>query len=117
MALHGLLHLFTVAVFRGNKIWADEQQDDVGCVEMLINLLFPCRTCMDVGVAPDRDQTLPLQWHEVLFKIPQQFLIFAGIAAKDFDCGYHRHLPSFLNNPSSELRTNSTNNEARDVLA
>src|SRR5579859_3717086 len=87
-----MFHLGAVTVVRGHEVGADKQQDDMGRVQVLLNLVFPGCPGVDVGIAPDSDEAASLQRHEVLSEALHEVLVLASVTAEDFDGGWHRRL-------------------------
>src|SRR5258707_1544064 len=83
MPFQRALHLDAVAIIRGYKVWADEQENDVGGIEMRVYLLLPFLSCTNVAVVPIDDESLSLQRVEMFPKLIPQFLIFMGIGVED----------------------------------
>ena len=90
VSFQGALHLFAVAIVGGHEVRADEQQDHVGGIEMLLDFFFPFVTCIDVDIAPKLDEAAPLERHEVRAELFHEVLIFAGVTAEDFYGGWHK---------------------------
>src|SRR5690348_3783717 len=91
--LHSSFHLDAIAVVGVYKVWADQQQDDIGGVQMLLDLSFPFGTCADIAVIPDFDQPLSLERTQVRFEFVQQWFVFSSITEEDFYCRCHRRFP------------------------
>ena len=72
---------------------------------MFIDFLFPFCACIDVSIAPDGDQALPLERHEVCPELLEEGLIFTGVAAENFYCRCHRHLPNLPRNSRIIMRS------------
>src|SRR5258708_17377385 len=85
MPFQRALHFDTVAVIRGYKVWANEQENDVGGIEMCVYLLLPLPSCTNVAVVPIDDETLSLQRVEMFPKLVPQFLIFMSIGVEDME--------------------------------
>src|SRR5260370_4803478 len=65
MPLHRSRHLLTVAVLRGHKSRADEEQNELSSVEMERNCLLPICSCTDFTIMPDANELLSLQQSEL----------------------------------------------------
>lgn len=75
VALQGVLHLDIEAVIRSQEIGTDQQQDDVGFLEIAVDRLLPEIAGSDLTVVPASYQTLPLDQLQVLRKfVPQRFV-------------------------------------------
>jgi hypothetical protein len=75
VAVQGVLHLDIEAIIRSQEIGADQQQDDVGFLEIPVDRLLPEIARADLPVVPASHQTLPLEQLEVLRQfIPQRFV-------------------------------------------
>src|SRR6266568_6855469 len=61
MAFECPFHLNTVAVIGVHKIGTDQQQDDLGFVDVLSDLMFPFGSCANIAIMPDINQSLSLQ--------------------------------------------------------
>ncbi len=81
MPLECAFHLNTIAVIRVHKIWTNQQQDDLGCVEALTDLPFPFCPCANIAVMPDINQSLSLERSKIRLEFLQEEFIaplFAG---------------------------------------
>jgi hypothetical protein len=67
-----------------SKKIGQKEQNNLGSRKMRIDLLRPFRTCADVAVMPSLNQTLPLQWPQVLLELFQMWLILVSITKKNF---------------------------------
>jgi hypothetical protein len=63
----GPLHFDGIAVIRSDKIRADQQQDNVGPFQVVVNLLLPLLAGLDLPVVPSADEALPLEQLQVRF--------------------------------------------------
>ncbi len=59
MALHSPIHLDVVAIVRSDEVRADQQQDDLIAVNMLINGSIDFLASMDPSIMPSLDDSLP----------------------------------------------------------
>src|SRR5258708_29107265 len=92
MPPHSSFHLNTIAIFRGHKLWADKEQYNLCCTQMLFDFLFPFYSSLNICVSPYGDETQAFKRDKVYLKFIQKRLIFASIAAQHFNrC--HEHLP------------------------
>ena len=53
-------HFGTVAIVRSYEVRTDQQQDDIGALQVLVQFFFPLDASIQVGIAPDRDLALAL---------------------------------------------------------
>jgi hypothetical protein len=58
-------HFDFIAVFRSQKIDADQQQDDVSAIQISVDLLFPTITGNYLAIVPCLDQPSVLKNDEV----------------------------------------------------
>src|SRR5262249_27317658 len=65
MALEGRRHFPLVTVVGGHEVRADEQQNDVGSVEVLIDRGPPLVARADVAIVPQLNEALTLQQLQV----------------------------------------------------
>ena len=77
--LHRALHLEIVAIVGGDKVGADEQQNDVVGFDMLLDSASKLLACADPPVMPGLDNSLTLQEGELGFHLVPQRLINVGI--------------------------------------
>ncbi len=82
MALQGSRHLFLVAVVGADEVGANEQQDDVGAVEVVVDFVGPLIARKDTAIVPGLDETLPLQQLQVGFELLAQDVVFVGVAVE-----------------------------------
>src|SRR5579859_1137005 len=61
MSLQSLSYLYTIAIVGREKVDTDEQQNDRGCIEALIQSLSPVCAKGDQPLVDGDDQTLTLQ--------------------------------------------------------
>lgn len=105
----GQLHI--VAVIRMEEVGADEQQDDVGIAERLVNGARPFARAGDLAVVPDLDQPLALQRAQVLAKGLPMRLVLVRIGDEDLERLTHglgtrvKELRSVLDRPRLATRT------------
>ena len=75
MALQGVLHLDIEAVVRSQEIGTDQEQDDVGFLEVAVDRLLPEIAGTDLTVVPASYQALPLDQLQMLRQfVPQRFV-------------------------------------------
>src|SRR6266496_2927652 len=99
MSLKRMLHLYIVAVVRLHKIRTDEQQNDIGCIQMCIDLVLPLHSWSNLAITPRRHLAQSLQRSQMFLKLPEMPFIFSRIAVKnrytpDRNCSHT--LPAFL---------------------
>lgn len=78
VALQGVGHLDLIAVVGGNKIAADQQQDNVSLGKVLINLTSEFLSGNDPSVMPGRDSPHAFERRKVLFQLITQS--FVGVS-------------------------------------
>jgi hypothetical protein len=61
VAFHGALHFDAEAVVRCDEVGADQEQDDVGALERLVDGLIDLLTGRDAMVGPEIQQALALE--------------------------------------------------------
>src|SRR5262249_27968035 len=66
MPLHCPLQLGIPAVVRGNEVWADQQEDDRGGIQVLVNLPLPLGSRGYLPVMPVLDNPEPLEDTQVV---------------------------------------------------
>ena len=81
--LHGLLELDPGAIVRRDEVRADQQQDDVGGLEVAVDLIRPVLTWFDLVVGPLVDEPVPFQRCQVLFELQFQILIRVGVGNEE----------------------------------
>jgi hypothetical protein len=73
------LHLAIVAVIRSNKIRAYKQEDDIGCIDVLVDCLAEIIAGHNTAVMPRVDQTLPAETREMYLQLVTKILVHVGI--------------------------------------
>ena len=58
VTLHRPLQLNIETIIGGEKIGADQQEDDSGGFEVIVNSVLPIRPCADIAVVPSCDEAL-----------------------------------------------------------
>src|SRR6266478_3845320 len=91
MPFQGAFHLDPVAILRIHEVGADEQENYLGSIEVLTDLLFPFGACTNITIMPDSNQPLTLQRPQVSLELVEQVFIFMRITEEDFYC--HEHHP------------------------
>src|SRR5579862_1876254 len=61
MSLQRSFKFYAIAVLRGQKFRADEQQDQVSGSQIVVNLILPIIACSNFSIVPRTDQPLSLQ--------------------------------------------------------
>jgi hypothetical protein len=85
VARHRALHLDIPAGRRGDEIRADEQQDQLRCLEVLAHLRLPLRPGVDLPVVPRPEDPLALQQREVRHELPKSGFIPARVGNEYVD--------------------------------
>src|SRR5208337_1964978 len=85
MAIKSPLGFNVVAVIRGEKRRTDQKQDDLGFLQVLVELTPPFLACPDSSVMPTYDIALPLQESQVLLELVPQSLILVGVSVEQAD--------------------------------
>jgi hypothetical protein len=83
MPLQGPFQLDVVAVIGSQEVGADQQQNDVGCIQIFIDGARPFRSRRDPAVMPGMDHPLALQGGEVGAQIFTQLLIPVGVGVEE----------------------------------
>src|SRR5438876_9220159 len=84
MPLYCLLHFNIIAIIGGYKVRTNKQENNLSIIQRFINLSFPFRSCTNVAVMPNINETLPLQGTEVCQEFLQESFIFMSITEEDF---------------------------------
>src|SRR5574341_1391778 len=79
VTLEGALHLDFIAIIRGYEILADQQQNDVGGFQVIVNRARPIVASDDPSVVPDGDHSLPPQDAEVSVQFLSPLVVAVGI--------------------------------------
>ncbi len=85
MTRHGLLHLHAIAVIRCQKVRADQQQDDLGALQMGINRPGPFGPSGDAAIMPVGNNALTFQEAQMVVEFIAQPFIGVGIGVKHLD--------------------------------
>jgi hypothetical protein len=85
VALQRNLHLDIEAVIGGQEIGADQQQYDVGFLEVLVDCLLPQIPGADLAVVPGSDQTLSLEQLQMFCQFVPKMFVTVGIGTKQLD--------------------------------
>jgi hypothetical protein len=83
LPLECALHLNAVAVARGDETCAYEQQDDVGALQLSVDLLVQIRAGKYSPVMPRVDETFMLQGRQVLLELIAVLLVVVGVREED----------------------------------
>ena len=67
MPEQGLFKFLFCDVVRGEKIAAEQEQDEVGLFQLLFDGFFPVFTGHDFAVVPKGELPSPFQWDELFF--------------------------------------------------
>src|SRR6266508_988980 len=67
VTLHRPIQLNVVTIIGGEKVGADQQEDDFGRFEVVVNSVLPIRPCADIAVVPSCDDALALQQPKVFY--------------------------------------------------
>ena len=82
MALKRGLHLDIEAVIGSQKVGADQQQYDVGFLEIAVDRLLPLIAGADLAIVPGPQETLSLKQFQVLCEFVPQMLVAMRIRAE-----------------------------------
>ena len=82
MPLECSLH-FDIAVVRGQKVGADQQEDHRGTFQTGINGLHPIGTRDDLAIMPSRDASFTFEHSQMGMQFLKVWLILAGIGVED----------------------------------
>jgi hypothetical protein len=82
-ALDRAHHLLLVAEVGGQEVGTDQQQDDVGRLELAIDLAPPLAPRLDVVVEPLGDQAVPPQHRHVLAQLPEHVHVGMAVRVED----------------------------------
>lgn len=85
VALHRPLHLHVIAIVGAQEIRTDQEQDDVGGVEMLIDLTSPFGSGADLLIVPPGDHVLPFEYRKVPLECDAEREVFARIGVEEFE--------------------------------
>src|SRR5271157_2276000 len=85
MAIKSPLGFNVVAVIRGEKRRTDQEQDDLGFFQVLVELTLPLLACPDSSVMPTYDIALPLQESQGLFQFVTEGLVLVGVRVEEAD--------------------------------
>ena len=83
VALESLLHFGVVAVVGGEEVGADQEQDDVGGVEVGGDRVCPVGSGGDVAIVPGGDDALFGQQGEVGGEVVAQGFVFVGVGEEE----------------------------------
>ena len=75
MALQRTRHLDVVAILGGDEIGTDQQQDDVGAVELVADLAVELVARSNAAVVPCGDRALTFEGGKMLLKLVSKILI------------------------------------------
>jgi len=78
-------HFSAVAVLRGQKVGANEQQDNMSCVEMNIDLLNGFLARADLSGMPGGDESTIFQVAEMILQLIAEVLVSPSIGEEDLD--------------------------------
>ena len=87
MPLHRARHFDVIAVIGGEKVGADEQEDDLRRVHVFVNLPAPFLTSDDAAVVPLADDTVSSQHGEVRLQLVTQCFVLVGVGVEGFGGG------------------------------
>jgi hypothetical protein len=85
MPLQRSPHLFTVAIIRIHEVGTDEQQYDLGGIQVFTNFPFPLRSSANITIVPKFNKPLSLQGFQVFFEFLQKSFVFMSVAEEDFN--------------------------------
>jgi hypothetical protein len=113
VALHGDGQLVAEDVVALDEVLADEQQHQVGHLQLLVDLRVPVLARLDFAVVPRRQQPAPLEDLEVSAQLVTQRLVFVRVAVEQADRrrrgGILRHQPlNVFTRASQPLRSTTT---------
>src|SRR5438105_14449845 len=75
----------TFAKIGGQEAGTDEEQDNLGRVEMGSDFLSPVGASTDGALVPQRDQSFPLEGSEVIFKFLAESVVCLCISVEKVD--------------------------------
>src|SRR2546421_9305496 len=81
-----LLHLNAVAELGGHEVGADEQENEMGFVEVCENLFLPFGARGDIAIVPIVDEALSSQVGEMGSEFVSQGSIFVRVGNEDVEC-------------------------------
>jgi len=55
VACDSSFHFGAIAILRGHKVGANQEQDNISALEMPLQFSFPFHTCVNVSITPDPD--------------------------------------------------------------
>src|SRR5687767_12690065 len=112
MALHGDRQLGPQNVVRVDEVGADEEQHQIGHLQLLIDLAVPVFTRADLPVVPRRQQPAALENFQVAVELVAQRLVFVRVAVEQADrdgaAGLSTHGLNSLTSASQPLRSTTT---------
>jgi len=85
MALNGLLQLNAPAVVRVDEVGTDQQQNDIGGFEVVVNGLCPVGAASNLPVIPGLDEPLAFEGGQVGPEIVQYGFVFVGVGDEGGD--------------------------------
>src|SRR5262249_45287396 len=75
----GAAHFHIVAILGGEEVGADEQQNQVGGLQMIVNIARPFSATRDLAIMPDCNDTFTLQLAEMRQELVLQLCVFVGV--------------------------------------
>jgi hypothetical protein len=82
---YGLFHLDIPAKGGGHEMGADEEQDNLGCSQVVKDLLLPFGSWDDIAIEPVINQVLVSQIAQVDCQFIAEFAILVGIGDKNIE--------------------------------
>jgi hypothetical protein len=90
---HRPFDLNVVAVVRRHEVRADQEQDHVCPIELLVDLVLPVSARRNAAIVPKIDHSLALKKLQVGIQFSTEVFILVRVAAKYSDACSHRLLP------------------------
>ena len=87
VALHRAIHLDVIAVVGGEKVGADQEQHDVGGVQMIVDLAVEVLAGSNSAIVPSRNYALPEEAGKVLLEFVAQGFVRMRVGDEDVGHG------------------------------
>src|SRR5205085_7707669 len=82
-------------IFGSQEVWTDQQEDQVGSIQMRMAFAFPIGACTNLTFIPAHNELLSLQICEMFFDFLLPFFILLRVRVEDFNgicrCRYCCH--------------------------
>jgi hypothetical protein len=82
MSFHGTFHLGTPGIVRSHEVRAHEQENQVGALQIFVDLRLPFRTGLDMAVGPEIEKSFSFKQLKMGLELRTQGLVFVRITDK-----------------------------------